>query len=69
VIPVTEYLSLSAGSTGSYIETKESDELLSEIFKNITDSDYVLGYVYLNDLQRFKYTITDSAKDSQDAAN
>ena len=60
VIPVTEYLSNTAGIIGSHLETTESDSLLSEVFRNITSADYVMGYVYLNDLQRFKYTFPES---------
>jgi hypothetical protein len=71
VIPVTEYLSMTAGNSGTHLEMTESDQLLSEVFKNITDSDSMMGYVYLNDLQRFKYTTTSTSApaDSQEATN
>lgn len=69
VIPVSEYLSMTAGNSGTHLEMTESDQLLSEIFKNITDSDGMMGYVYLNDLQRFKYTTTSNLADSQEATN
>jgi hypothetical protein len=72
VIPVTEYLSMTAGNSGTHLEMTESDQLLSEVFKNITDCDSMMGYVYLNDLQRFKYTTTTTTSapaDSQEATN
>ena len=71
VIPVTKYLSMAAGNSGTHLEMTESDQLLSEVFKNITDSDAMMGFVYLNDLQRFKYTITSNSApmDSQEATN
>ena len=62
---------MTAGNSGTHLEMTESDQLLSEVFKNITDSDAMMGFVYLNDLQRFKDTITSNSApmDSQEATN